>query len=156
MTDEGPEQVGSVRDDAAGEPVGSVGEEAAKLFAALAGAAREEGGQYAGAAAGIAAAVSGAARDVDEHLATGSAECTWCPVCRVVHAVRQTSPEVRQHLAVAAGALAQAAAGLLATDVPGRSEGRPRSAPVETIDLDDEPGGPGSAEGRGDGSPGHP
>lgn len=136
MTDEGPEQVGSV------------GEEAAKLFAALAGAARGQGGQYAEAAAGMAGAASEAAREMHDHLATGAAECTWCPVCRVVHAVRQTSPEVRQHLAVAAGALAQAAAGLLATDVA--ADERSRSGPVQTIDLDEDPG----QEGRGDGSPG--
>jgi hypothetical protein len=140
VTDEGPEQVGSV------------GEEAAKLFAAIAGAARGQGGPYAGAAAGaasgMAAAASEAAREVSEHLATESPECTWCPVCRVVHAVRQSSPEVRHHLAVAASALAQAAAGWLATDVP--ADERSRTGPVQTIDLDEEPG----EEGRGDGSSG--
>lgn len=122
-------------DDGA-ESLGSVGEEAAKLFAALAGAAREQGGQYAGAAAGVAAAASQAAKDVNAHVATGSAECQWCPVCRVVHAVRQTSPEVREHLAVAAGALAQAAAGLLATHPP--HEEQPGRHGVQRIPLDDE------------------
>lgn len=125
MSDDGPES-----------GVGSVGEEAAKLFAAFAGAAREQGGQYAGAAAGVAAAAARAAHDLDEHLATGSAECQWCPVCRVVHAVRQTSPEVREHLSVAAGALAQAAAGLLATH-PSRPE-RSKSGGVHPIHLDED------------------
>ncbi len=58
------------------EPVGSVGDEAAKLLGALADWAGDH------------------ARDVDEHLATGDAECLYCPVCRTVHAVRQASPEV--------------------------------------------------------------
>jgi hypothetical protein len=82
---------------------------------------------------GLADAASRAARDVDEHLATGAPECTYCPVCRVVHVVRSTSPEVRAHLAVAASSLLQAAAGLLATQAP--AEGQ-RSAGVERIGLD--------------------
>jgi hypothetical protein len=53
-----------------------------------------------------------------------------------VHVVRQTSPEVRAHLAVAASSLLQAAAGLLATAVP--DEPREGSAGVERIDLDDD------------------
>ena len=36
-----------------------------------------------------------AARDANEHIATGGAECTYCPICRTVHVVRQASPEVR-------------------------------------------------------------
>lgn len=133
--------------DDGSESVGSVGEEAAKLFAALAGAAREQGGQYAGAAAGVAAAASQAARGLDEHLATGSAECRWCPVCRVVHAVRQTSPEVREQLAVAAGALAQAAAGLLGTHPP-RQE-RSEAGGVHPIPLDEDDASSGAARDSG-------
>jgi hypothetical protein len=91
------------------DQVGSVGEEAAKLFGAFAGMLR----------------------DVDEHLATDDPECTYCPICRTVHLVRQTSPEVRAHLAAAASSLVQAAAGLLATQVP-----QERPAGVERIDLD--------------------
>jgi hypothetical protein len=114
------------------EQVGSVGEEAAKLFAALSGWARDQGTDYAGSAAGAAAAMSGAMHAVDEHIATGSEECRYCPVCQVIHAVRSTSPEVKAHLAVAASSLMQAAAGLLATQVP-----PDRKGPVEKIDLDD-------------------
>ncbi|MGN6252335.1 MAG: hypothetical protein ACTHNS_11020 [Marmoricola sp.] len=168
MTDEGPgpgpaDPEGPVGPDAAGDPagetVGSVGEEAAKLFAALTGAARDQDGPYGDAAAGVSSVLHG----VREHLAAGANEttgttgpsgtcgttaaCSWCPVCRVVHAVRQTSPEVRQQLAVAAGALAQAAAGLLATDVPSRrAQEQDRSGPVQRIDLDDD------QEERADGS----
>jgi hypothetical protein len=114
------------------EPVGSVGEEAAKLLGALSDWARDQGHDYAGSAGAAAGTFAQALRDVDEHVATGSADCRYCPVCQVIHVVRQTSPEVRQHLSVAASSLMHAAAGLLATD--------PRSRPasgVEKIDLDE-------------------
>jgi hypothetical protein len=114
------------------EPVGSVGEEAAKLFAALSGWARDQGADYAGSAAGAAAAMSDALHDIDAHIATGSEDCRYCPVCQVIHAVRATSPEVKAHLAVAASSLMHAAAGVLATHVPSE-----KSSPVEKIDLDD-------------------
>jgi hypothetical protein len=98
----------------ADEPVGSVADEAAKLFGAL----------------------SDWARGVDEHIDTGAEECTYCPICRTVHVVRLASPEVRTHLAMAAANLMQAAAGILAaagsddaSDTGGRGDG------VEHIDL---------------------
>lgn len=114
------------------EPVGSVGEEAAKLFAALSGWARDQGTDHAGGAAGAAAAMSETAHTINEHIATGSQDCQYCPVCQVIHAVRSTSPEVKEHLAVAASSLMHAAAGLLATQVP-----KDKGSPVEKIDLDD-------------------
>jgi hypothetical protein len=55
-----------------------------------------------------------------------------------VHAVRQASPEVRAHLAVAASALLQAAAGVLATAVPTEGGAGARDSGVEHIDLDDD------------------
>ena len=75
---------------------------------------------------------------MNEHIATGSEDCRYCPVCQVIHAVRHTSPEVKAHLASAASSLMHAAAGVLATQVP-RSD---RPSGVEKIDLDDE-GDPG-------------
>jgi hypothetical protein len=113
--------------------VGSVGEEAARLFGALSDWARDQGSDYAGTAAGTAGAFASAVQGVSEHIATGSQECRYCPVCQVIHVVRQTSPEVRTHLSVAASSLMHAAAGLLATHTadPQRS-----SSPVEKIDLD--------------------
>ncbi len=54
------------------EPVGSVGEEAAKLLGALSEWAREQGTDYAGSAAGAASTFAHAVRDVNEHIATGS------------------------------------------------------------------------------------
>lgn len=118
------------------EPVGSVGEEAAKLFGALSDWAREQGPEYAGSAAGAASAFGDAVKGINDHVATGSQDCRYCPVCQVIHVVRQTSPEVRDHLAVAASSLMQAAAGLLATHTGGSQT----AAPVEKIDLDDESG----------------
>lgn len=119
--------------------IGSVGEEAMKLFGALADVARQQAGDAAGTAGGFAAQAAAMAHEVNEHIATGEAECRYCPVCRVVHAVRQTSPEVRTHLMVAASSLLQAAAGLMETLPPpsGPDGANPRGAEVERIDLDD-------------------
>ncbi|MCW2846819.1 MAG: hypothetical protein JWR90_793 [Marmoricola sp.] len=114
------------------EAVGSVGEEAAKLLGALSEWARDQGTDYAGSAAGAAGAFAHAVNDVSEHVATGSEDCRYCPVCQVIHVVRQTNPEVRAHLAVAASSLMHAAAGLLAT----RVDDQQRSPSVEKIDLD--------------------
>ena len=124
-------------EDGAGgsDGVGSVGEEAAKLFAALSGWARDQGSEHVASASGAAAAMSETLHSLNEHIATGSEDCRYCPVCQVIHIVRDTSPEVRTHLAVAASSLMHAAAGLLAT-----KPGEPRSGPVEKIDLDDATG----------------
>lgn len=95
--------------------VGSVAEEAVKLLGALTDWAKDT------------------AQDVDRHLATGAEECTYCPICRTVHTVRQLSPEVRSQLATAATALLQAASTLVATAAQEHAS-RPG---VERIDLDD-------------------
>jgi hypothetical protein len=113
--------------------VGSLAEEAAKLVGALSGWARDHAGEASDGLSGMAAQAASAVHGVGEHLATGSAECTVCPVCRTVHAVRQLSPEVKVHLSAAAASLAQAAAAILAT--PHRT---PDRGDVEHIDLDDE------------------
>jgi hypothetical protein len=132
--DEGPEKAG----DAAGagtddvEPVGSVGEEAAKLLSALSDWAMEQGADYAGDAAGAAGGFAAAVRDIGAHVATGSEDCRFCPVCQVIHVFRQTSPEVRGHLSVAASSLLHAATGLLSTNI-GQHE---KTSSVEKIDLD--------------------
>ena len=105
--------------------VGSVADEAAKLFGALADWAKDT--------AHVPGGMPGFAAGFEEHLATGAAECTYCPVCRTVHAVRQLSPEVRAQLATAGTALLQAASTLLASAT---SDARP-TAGFEHIDLDD-------------------
>lgn len=113
--------------------VGSLAEETAKLLGALNGWARDQGGGLGESVAGLSDHAMSAARDLNEHLATGSAECTVCPVCRTVHAVRQLSPEVKAHLSIAAASLVQAAAGILATSTPDTTSDR---GAVEHIDLD--------------------
>ena len=117
-----------------GEPIGSVGEEAAKLFTALSGWAKDQGADSADSAMGAVGAMSDMFHNVNEHIATGGEDCKYCPVCQVISAVRTTSPEVKAHLAVAASSLMHAAAGVLATQVP--TDGK--TSPVEKIDLDDE------------------
>lgn len=114
------------------ETVGSVGDEAAKLLGALSDWARDQGNDYAGSAAGAAGTFAAAVQDVSEHIATGSEDCRYCPVCQVIHVVRQTSPEVRGHLTLAASSLMHAAAGMLATN----TRQQEKASSVEKIDLD--------------------
>jgi hypothetical protein len=107
------------------EPVGSVAEEAAKLLGALSGWAREHGD-------GVTAMADSMSHELHDHLATGSPECAWCPVCRTVATIRQASPEVRAHLASAASSLMMAVSGMMASHSAGRD------GTVERIDLDDD------------------
>ncbi len=138
-----PQDPENKQDRPANPEVGSVGEEAAKLFGALADLARQQGADVGGGLSGIADQAASLAHEVNDHIATGSAECKYCPVCRVVHAVRETSPEVRTHLLTAATSLLQAAAGVLETVPPPDQSGAPQRGPaVERIDLDDNPSDP--------------
>lgn len=121
------------------EPVGSATDEAAKLFGALADWAREHGAEagvgLSGLAGHAAAAVHGFAANLDQHVDTGAPECTYCPVCRTVHVIREVSPEVREQLAIAATSLMQAATTVLhAAATPAAKN---RSANVQPIRLDD-------------------
>ncbi|WP_141013831.1 hypothetical protein [Nocardioides sambongensis] len=97
------------------DEVGSVAEEAAKLFGAFADMARQHGVDAAGGVGGLAGQAAAFTQDLHDHLATDDPECRYCPVCRAVHVVRKASPEVRDHLMSAASSLLQAAAGLLET-----------------------------------------
>lgn len=146
----------------AGEPeqeVGSVGEEAAKLFDAFSevfGTGRAEQGATTGAydrredvgrarwggegLAALAADAISALRDADAHVSTGGEDCRICPVCRAIHAVRGSTPEVRAHLVTAARSLLAAGSALVdQIDLPPGSPGSPGSPGpgVERIDLDD-------------------
>lgn len=127
--------------------VGSVAEEAAKLLGALQDWAKEGAGDTADAAGAAAAGAAGALHDLNEHIATGGEDCRYCPVCQVISAVRETSPEVKAHLATAATSLLHAAAGVLATKVPDDTSARRQGAggpasrdsgSVERIDLSDD------------------
>ncbi len=114
--------------------VGSLGEEAAKLLGALSGWAREHGVEAGDGLSGLASQAAASAHELNDHLATGAAECTVCPLCRAVSVVRQVSPEVTAHLSAAATSLAQAAAAFLATAprTPGATHD------LEHVDLTDE------------------
>lgn len=121
--------------------VGSVGEEAAKLFDALQDWARHQSGGEAPSGAG---GLGDQWRAINEHLATGGQECTVCPVCQMIAKVRGSSPEVRTHLAVAASSLLQAAAAVLDAHARPADGGRtghsgPGSPGVTRIDLEDDP-----------------
>lgn len=126
MTDDQPQ-------DKKPDDIGSVGEEAMKLLGAFADLARQHGGDAAGGVSNLAGQAAAMAHEVGEHIATDAVECKYCPVCRVVHAVRQTSPEVKAHLMVAASSLLQAAASLMETP----PENGTRTSEVQRIDLDD-------------------
>lgn len=102
------------QDDGSSDEVGTVGEEAAKLLGALSGWAKDHAG--------------------DGHIDTGAPECTYCPICKTVHVLRQASPEVRAQLTTAASSLISAFAQMMATPVP---EDRTRGG-VQHIDLDDD------------------
>jgi hypothetical protein len=112
--------------------VGSVPEEAAKLFSALQDWATETGGSQAGSAArGLADGL----RSVGDHIGHGE-DCRYCPLCLAINRVRNTSPEVREHLATAVSELAQAATLALrqSANRPPSDDGPP--APMK-VDLDD-------------------
>jgi hypothetical protein len=71
----------------AGESLGSAAEEARKLLAALQDFTR---------------------RTTGEHIATGGPECRLCPLCQLISVVRDTRPEVAEHLGSAAASLLSA------------------------------------------------
>lgn len=137
-----------------GPHVGSLGEEALRLLGSVAGWAGQHGAEMQHGVEDVARQACESVRAVadgfDEHLATGAAECTWCPLCRTVHAVRELSPEVKSHLVSAAASLVKASAALLATVVPDQDapagESAPRTSPrkprppqskVQHINIDD-------------------
>jgi hypothetical protein len=139
------------RDSARDEQLGSAAEEAAKLFGALGDWAKQHGGDVAnnlavGLTAGLAglaghaqAAAADLGRDLEDHLATDAPECTYCPICRTVHIVREASPEVMGHLASAAMSLMQAASAVVAAAASSGASSH-RGPTVEKIDLDPEHG----------------
>lgn len=106
-------------DEHADEPVGSASDEAAKLLAAV----RDWAGEW--------------AKDhVGENLDTGAPECTYCPICRTVHVIREAGPEVGVQLASAAASLMQAAAAVL--DAAAKPDRKPGEQGVEKIDLNED------------------
>ncbi|MFC5264214.1 hypothetical protein ACFPJ1_19055 [Kribbella qitaiheensis] len=140
------------------EPVGTVAEEAAKLFAVLQQAARQqdpappreepEADEPAAAEPGV--------QDEQEHgtARCGAAECQWCPVCQLIAKVRHTSPEtidqlsmaaagvlgsVRSLLEAAAEAARQARADAEARTAGAQDTERPARSRVDRIDVSEDP-----------------
>ncbi|MEU8225186.1 hypothetical protein [Kribbella sp. NPDC048915] len=86
------------------EPIGSVAEEAAKLFAVLQNAAHDTAHHTPDhtsepAAEPVSEPVSGHAAEEADKLGP---DCVWCPVCQLIHKVRSTSPETIEQLSTAA------------------------------------------------------
>ena len=109
--------------DPTGPDVGSVADEAAKLFASLNARLREQGA---------------AAQETEPAEHTGDS-CRWCPLCQAIGFLRDTSPEVRAQVVASAGALMLALRQLLdeAARAPGRSGTGRTDNGVEHIDLAD-------------------
>ena len=97
--------------------VGSAAEEAARLLAAAEQWARTRGSTLLDA----------------EHLATGTHECTVCPLCQTLGRLRQVRPEVATHLLDAAGSLVAA----LKAAVPVPEPAAPPAPRVQRIDVDE-------------------
>jgi hypothetical protein len=99
--------------------LGSAAEEAAKLLAAAEQWVRGHGPHL------------GGLLD-DQHVATGSPECSVCPVCQTIGALRQVRPETVAHLLDAGASLVAALRSVLAPTTAGGASARH----VQHIDLD--------------------
>jgi hypothetical protein len=102
------------------EPVGTVAEEAAKLFAAMSDWATTHQAGHVDTAGH------------DQPPSEPAAECRFCPLCQLMHQIRSTSPEIRDLMTSAATSLALAAKNLL-DNVDSATRGR--DSGVEKINL---------------------
>lgn len=102
------------------EPLGSAAEEALRLLSAAEHWARERAESFTD----------------SEHLATGSPECTVCPVCQAVGALRHVRPETVVHLLDAGASLAAALRTVVRSAAPHPG---PTAPAVQRIDLDGTP-----------------
>ena len=64
------------------------------------------------------------------HIATGAPECSWCPICQLIAALRGDRPDVTDKLAAAATAVVDVVGSLL-NPPPGRTPG-PAEDPTRT------------------------
>lgn len=99
------------------EGVGSAAEEATRLFQAAEQWARTRGATLLD----------------SEHLATGEAACSICPLCRGVDLLRQVKPETVEHLLDAAASFVAALRTTVVPPTTGDDPGRP--ARVQHIDV---------------------
>ncbi len=74
--------------------------------------------------------------DPEGGFATGSEECTLCPICQVVGAVREHHPEVAEHLTDAVTSLAAAVrSALVGSGAAGPVGPSESSSSVQHIDI---------------------
>ncbi|WP_432949397.1 hypothetical protein ACQPXM_16320 [Kribbella sp. CA-253562] len=149
------------------EPVGTVAEEAAKLFAVLRAAGAADFGAAAGAEDAAEEKTSGGEQPKRDDSRSESAgtddrlhgighgpECQWCPLCQVINRVRTTSPETVEQLSSAAAGVLGAVRGLVEAaaeaarqakvDAESRAAGeqdrqRPARSRVDRIDVSEDP-----------------
>lgn len=103
-------------------PLGSAAEEAGRLFAAVEDWARSHTGGLLDGALG-------------ENLATGAPECTVCPLCQAVHALRKVQPETVEHLLDAAASVLAALRSTVLGQPAGEGAGSGAGSGVEHIDV---------------------
>lgn len=139
------------------DSVGSVAEEAAKLFAVLQQAADTGSTTYAPQEPVDEKHEPGPDDDVHEHehgIGRGP-ECQWCPVCQLINKVRHTSPETIEQLSTAAAHVLGSVRSLLEAaaeaarqareDAASRSDERsaqqeePSRSRVDRIDVSEDP-----------------
>ena len=139
------------------EPVGTVAEEAAKLFAVLQQAARQQDPAPPPPEepdADEPAAPRPGVQDGHGTARCGAAECKWCPVCQLIAKVRHTSPETIEQLSMAAAGVLGSVRSLLEAaaeaarqaraDAEARTAGaqdteRPARSRVDRIDVSEDP-----------------
>jgi hypothetical protein len=119
------------RDGVDDPEVGSLAEEAARLFDALGTRVRRDGAEVGSSVASAGEWANRAWHDLGEHLSTAGGECQYCPLCRLAKGLREASPDLGDQVGKAALAAIRAVTHLVARDAPARRAG------VERIDLDD-------------------
>ena len=98
-------------------PVGSAAEEAARLFAAAEQWLRARSGGHL------------------DGLATGAPECSACPVCQGIAAVKQVRPETVEHLLDATASFVAALRSTVSGHVAPGGPGSARRPDVQHIDV---------------------
>ncbi|GAB2658879.1 hypothetical protein [Kribbella swartbergensis] len=124
------------------EPIGSVAEEAAKLFAVLQNAAADNTGTT----------TPPPPTGEPEHEHKLGPDCVWCPVCQLINKVRNTSPETIEQLSTAAAHVLGSVRSLLeaaaeaarqaredAASRSSRQEEEPSRSRVDRIDVSEDP-----------------
>ncbi|MFI7066953.1 hypothetical protein ACIBL3_38555 [Kribbella sp. NPDC050124] len=106
------------------DPIGSVAEEAAKLFAVLQNAADITG--------------TAEAPVNEQHEHKLGPDCQWCPVCQLIHKVRTTSPETIEQLSTAAAHVLGSVRSLLEAAAETARQAR-EDAASRSSQQDDEP-----------------